>query len=81
MAVPVLIVVVVPSVPDPLVHTFGGLVSKASDSAKFFTWCITPLRKKKSLFGGWVWGRGSGGGGRDVVAGTRVFENVELSVI
>lgn len=52
VAVPVLIVVV-PSVPDPLVHTFGGLVSRASDSAKFFTWCITPLQKKKSLFGGW----------------------------
>lgn len=68
MAVPVLIVVVVPSVPDPLVHTFGGLVSKASDSAKFFTWCITPLQKKKSLFGGLVWlwvFLGWGGGGKD----------------
>lgn len=74
-------VVVVPSVPDPLVHTFGGLVSKASDSAKFFTWCITPLRQKRSLFGGLVWDTGRGGGGRDVVAGTRVFENVELNVI
>lgn len=55
VAVPVLIVVVVASVPDPFVHTFGGLVSKASDSAKFFTWCITPLQKKKSLLGGLVW--------------------------
>lgn len=74
-------VVVVPRVPDPLVHTFGGLVSKASDSAKFFTWCITPLRQKRSLFGGLVWGRGRGGGGRDVVARTKVFENLELNVI
>lgn len=71
-------VVVVPSVPDPLVHTFGGLVSKASDSAKFFTWCITPLRKKRFLFGGLVWGTGRGGGGRDMVARARVFENLEL---
>lgn len=74
-------VVVVPSVPDPLVHTFGGLVSKASDSAKFLTWCITPLRQKRSLFGGLLWGRGRGGGGRDVVAETKVFENVQLNVI
>lgn len=28
----------------PLVHAFGGLVRKASDSARFFTWCITPGR-------------------------------------
>lgn len=46
VAVPVLIVVVAPSIPEPLVHALGGLVSKASDSARFFTWCITPVKKE-----------------------------------
>lgn len=44
VAVPVLIA---PNVPEPLVQALGGLVNKASDSARFFTWCITPLKSKK----------------------------------
>lgn len=47
MAVPVLTVVVALSVPEPLVQALGGLVSKASDSAKFFTWCITPEKSDR----------------------------------
>lgn len=36
------LMVVVHKLAVPLVHAFGGLVRKASDSARFFTWCITP---------------------------------------
>lgn len=35
-----------PKDPDPLVHTFGGLVNKASDSARCLTWCITPSQQE-----------------------------------
>lgn len=43
VAVPLLTDGVDPKDPDPFVHAFGGLVNNDSDSAKCFTWCITPL--------------------------------------
>lgn len=36
------VMVVVQRLAVPLVHALGGLVRNASDSARFFTWCITP---------------------------------------
>lgn len=40
-----LVIVVVQRLAVPLEQAFGGLVTrKLSDSARFFTWCITPGR-------------------------------------
>ena len=36
------LMVVVHRLAVPLVQALGGLVRKVSDSARFFTWCITP---------------------------------------
>lgn len=43
-----LLMVVVQRLVVPLEQAFGGLVTrKLSDSARFFTWCITPEREIK----------------------------------
>lgn len=39
------VMVVVQRLAVPLVHALGGLVRNASDSARFFTWCITPEKQ------------------------------------
>lgn len=41
------LIVVVHRLAVPLVQALGGLVRKVSDSARFFTWCITPVEEKK----------------------------------
>lgn len=42
------VMVVVQRLAVPLVHAFGGLVRNTSDSARFFTWCITPKQNKSN---------------------------------
>lgn len=42
------VMVVVQRLAVPLVHAFGGLVRNTSDSARFFTWCITPEQNKSN---------------------------------
>ncbi len=42
------VMVVVQRLAVPLVHAFGGLVRNTSDSARFFTWCITPKQKNSN---------------------------------
>lgn len=42
------LMVVVHTLAVPLGQAFGGLVTrKLSDSDRFFTWCITPVREKR----------------------------------
>ncbi len=42
------VMVVVQRLVVPLVHAFGGLVRNTSDSARFFTWCMTPKQNKSN---------------------------------